>query len=352
MKRFSIVLVSVILLSGCATYKVQQSRLSSDGGFVVSRYDKVIREYTVGINNSLPDKNKAQARFKRRRGEVEYYYKQMGFIENRFKQVFVGPPLTLVQLIGGIFRIPFIAVSDYKYNYNPQYKAKVDKLEDERYNAERAKVKELKDKLSEYIKEDLNKESPLSVSEQSKPQEEVKTAALEENVQEVPAVAPAIVEPEAKPVLALVEPEAKPALALVEPVVKPVETVKPEIQEKAMAIQEDLKSTTPVVEEPKAQEIKAEVVLPNPTAIIIAKPQNGVSPLKVDFSGRKSSSPNGKITAYSWDFGDGDKSNKPNPSNTYWSATYGTKEFIVTLTVTDSQGLASSSSTTIQVINK
>lgn len=352
MKKFYIILISVILLSGCATYKVEKSRLSSEGGFVVSRYDKVIPEYTIGVDNSLPDKEKAEARFKRRRAEVEYYYKQMGFIENRFKQVFVGPPLTLVQLVTGIFRIPFIAVSDYKYNHNPQYKAKVDKLEDERYDAERAKVKGLKDKLSEYIKEDLNKESPLGVSELAKPKDEVQVAALEENLQEVPAVTPAIVEPEAKPVLAPAEPEVKPESALVEPVVKPVEIIKPEVQEKAMAVQEDLKLIPPVVEEPKVQESKPEIVLPNPTAVIIAKPQNGESPLKVNFTGRKSSSPNGKIVAYSWDFGDGDKSNKPNPSNTYWSATYGTREFMVTLTVTDNKGMTSSTSTTIQVINK
>jgi hypothetical protein len=319
LKRFYVILVSSILLSGCATYKIQQSKPSDDSGFVVSRYGKVIPEYTVGISNSLPDKEKARERFKRRRSEVEYYYKQMGFMENRFRQVFVEPPLTLVQLIVGIFRIPFIAVADYRYNHNPQYKEKVDKLEDEEYNVERARVKVFKDKLSEYTKEDLSKERGVKVEEQLKP---------------------AIVEPEAKPALALVEPEAKLA-----------ETIKPEVQEKAMAIQEDLKSTS-AAEELKPQEIKPQLSLPNPTAMIIVKPQSGQSPLKVNFSGQKSSSPNGRVVSYSWDFGDGDKSNKPNPSNTYWSTTYGTREFIATLTVTDNKGMVSSSSVSIQVINK
>lgn len=324
MKRFYVILVSAVLLSGCATYKIQQSKPVNDSGFVVSRYDKVIPEYTLGINNSLPDKKIAEERFKRRRSEVEYYYKQMGFIDNRFKQTFVEPPLTLIQFVIGIFRMPLIAVSDYKYNHNPQYKDRIDKLEDEKYNAERVHVKEFKDKLSEYIKEDLVKESGTNVSETSKPKEDIGAAPIQESSKETATVAPALIEPEVKPALVPVEPEAT-----------PVEIAKPEAQEKAMAIQEDIQST-----------------LPNPTAVINLKPQSGQSPLKVNFSGQKSSSPNGKIVSYSWDFGDGDKSNKPNPANTYWSATYGTREFIATLTVTDNKGMASSSSATIQVVNK
>lgn len=335
MKRFCIILFSVILLSGCATYKVQKSKPSNDSGFVVSRYGKVIPEYTLGLNNSLPDKEKAEERFKRRKSEVEYCYKQMGFIDNRFKQVFVEPPLTLVQFVIGIFRMPFIFVSDYKYNHNPRYKEKIDKLEDEKYNAERARVKEFKDKLSEYIKEDLSKEASLAVPLTA--ESETKPSLVK-------------VEPGVKPVLAPVEPEIKTAVAPAEPEVKLAEITKPEVQERAMAIQEDM-SSRPAVEEPKPQEIKLKLSLPNPTALIIAKPQNGKSPLKVNFSGQKSSSPNGRIVSYSWDFGDGDKSNKPNPSNTYWSATYGTREFIATLIVTDNKGMVSSSSIAIQVIN-
>jgi hypothetical protein len=336
LKRFYIALVFIILLSGCATYKTQKISSSSDGGFVVSRYGKVIREYTVGSGNSLPDKKVAEERFKRRRPEVEYYYKQMGFINNRFKHIFVEPPLTLIQLVVGIFRMPFIAVSDYKYNHNPQYKAKMDKLEDLEYNAQRARVEGFKEKLNEYIKEDLSKESPPAAPAIAEP--EVKPSLAQ-------------VEPEVKPVSTPVEPEAETAVTLVEPEVKLAEITKPEVQEKTMVIQEDLKST-PAIEEPKPQEIKPQLSLPNPTAVIIARPQNGESPLKVNFSGKKSLSPNGRIISYSWDFGDGDKSNKPNPSNTYWSTTYGTREFIATLIVTDNKGMVSSSTITIQVINK
>ncbi|PIP19684.1 MAG: hypothetical protein COT38_01890 [Candidatus Omnitrophica bacterium CG08_land_8_20_14_0_20_41_16] len=326
MKKFYIILVLSILLSGCAAYKIQQGKSPHEGGFVVSRYNKVIPEYSIGVNNSFPGKEIAEKRFKRRRSKVEYYYKKIGFIDNRFKQTFVEPPLLFVQFVAGIFRMPFIAVSDYRYNHNPQYKEKMDKLEDEQYYAERARVKGLKDRLSEYIQEDLAKESPAKVNEQPKPKEEVKMAELaQEPVKEVPAAAP-------------VE-------------VKPVETIKPEAQEKAIAIQESLEAV-PIVEEPKSQDIKLQPSLFKPTAIIIAKPQNGPSPLRVNFYGYKSSSPNGKIVSYFWDFGDGDKSNKPNPLNTYWSTTYGAREFTVTLTVTDNKGMASSSNVIIQVINK
>ncbi len=325
MKKFYIILVLSILLSGCATYKVQQGKSPYEGGFVVSRYNKVIPEYTIGANNSFPDKEVAEKRFERRRPKVEYYYKKIGFIDNRFKQTFVEPPFLFVQFVAGLFRMPFIVVSDYKYNHNPQYKERMDKLEDEQYNAERARVKELRNELSEYIKEDLNKESPIKVSEQPKLKEEVKVVTPPEEI--------------------------KPELSPVQPEVKPVERTKPEVQEKAITIQEGLNAAS-LIKEPEPQEVKLRPSLPNPTAIIIAKPQNGLSPLKVNFYGQKSSSPNGRIVSYSWDFGDGDKSNKPNPSNTYWSTTYGTREFTATLIVTDNKGMASSANVIIQVVNK
>lgn len=366
MKRFYIILIFALLFSGCATYKIQK-KPSGEAGFVALRYGKVIPEYTVGANNSFPDKESlAKERFKRRKSDVEYYYKQMGYIENRFRQLCVEPPLTLVQFVFGIFRIPFIAAADYKYNHNPKYKEKIDKLEDQEYELEKARVKGLKDNLSEYIKEDLSKEPGAVVSEQPKPKEDIKAVVtLQEESNEIPAAVSAEVPLEVKPALAPIEPEVKsistqaesemeaalkPAES-VEPEAKVIESVKPDLQEEAMAIQEDLKSTS-AVEEPKLQVVKPEVSLPSPNAVIIVKPVTGPSPLKVNFSGQKSSSPNGTIVAYSWDFGDGDKSNKSTAINTYWSTTYGTREFIATLTVTDNKGMASSSSVAIQVVNK
>lgn len=343
MKRFYIILVFLILLSGCATYKVQKNKPADEGGFVVSRYGKVIPEYTLGVNNSFPDKERAEERFKRRKPEVEYYYKKMGFIENRFRQVVVEPPLTLVRFIAGIFRMPFILASDYKYNHHPQYKEKIDKLEDEKYNAERARVKELKDKLSEYINKDLGQEPP---------EEGAQKVILQESVREtLSSESPALSEGSIKPSPVQVEPEVKSVSAPVTSGPEPLEAAKPVAQEKALVVQEELKSTS-VAEELASQAVKPKPALPNPNAVIVVKPQNGPSPLKVNFSGRKSTSPNGRIVSYLWDFGDGDKSSKPNPTNTYWSATYGTREFVATLTVTDNKGMVSSSNISIQVINK
>ena len=296
MKRLYLIPFIILFFSGCATYSIQKEK----DGFAVARYKKVLPEYTQGADNSFPEKALAQERFNRRRKTVEDYYKKMGFIENRFKQVFMNPPLVFVQFIAGIFRMPFIMVSDYKYNRNPQYKERMDKIDDEKYEAEKARIKGLKDKLNLYIKEDLATESSLKVTQKIQPISEVKPA-------EPPAVEP-------RPL--------------------PKETVKPAAAIKA-----------------KPQELEPVVNLQNPQAFIIAKPQSGPSPLRVMFYGNKSKSPNGKIVSYEWDFGDGDKSNKPNPSNTYWSTTYGPREFIVTLTVTDIKGMKSHANTTISVVN-
>ncbi|MDD3087035.1 MAG: PKD domain-containing protein [Candidatus Omnitrophica bacterium] len=295
MKRLYLIPFLVLFLCGCATYSIQKEK----DGFAVARYKKVIPEYTQGADNSFPQKGLAQERFNRRRKTVEDYYKKMGFIDNRFKQVFMEPPLVFMQFIAGVFRMPFIMVSDYRYNRNPQYKERMDKIDDEKYEAEKARIKGLKDSLSLYIQEDLAKEVPGQVAQEIKPIPEAKPA-------ELPAVVP------------------MPALK---------ETVKPKVVKA------------------KPQKIKPLITLQNPQASIIAKPQSGPSPLKVIFSGNKSKSPNGRIVSYEWDFGDGDKSNKPNPSNTYWSTIYGAREFIVTLTVTDSKGMKSSSSVTISVVN-
>ncbi|MFH1281196.1 MAG: PKD domain-containing protein, partial [Candidatus Omnitrophota bacterium] len=86
-----------------------------------------------------------------------------------------------------------------------------------------------------------------------------------------------------------------------------------------------------------------------PVAVIIAKPAKGYSPLKVNFSGQRSSSKSGKIISYEWDFGDGDTSTKKNTENTYWSTVYGLRTFTVTLTVKDDKGLTSSTTTAIEL---
>ena len=254
MKKLSVVFLFVIFLSGCATYKVQQVSSAQPGGFVVSRHNKIIPEYTIGVNNTYPDQVLAKERFKRRRVRVESYYKQMGFMDSRFKQFFVEPPTVLFQFVPG-FPYTFIAFSDYKYNNDPKYKEKIDKLEDEEYNAEREKINRLKDELKEYIKEDLNSEGPQEARTPSKAEvAEVKNVPVKkEEIMDAPVKA-----------------EVKPDALSITPQTSKEESLKPREQ----PVQGPVKKAQPPI-------LKTQGDI---AAVIIAKPQSGSSPLKVNFS--------------------------------------------------------------------
>lgn len=54
-----------------------------------------------------------------------------------------------------------------------------------------------------------------------------------------------------------------------------------------------------------------------PVAVILAYPQAGVAPLKVNFSGVDSTDSDGSVTDYVWSFGDGGTSTDPAPTHTY-----------------------------------
>lgn len=82
-----------------------------------------------------------------------------------------------------------------------------------------------------------------------------------------------------------------------------------------------------------------------PTAAISASVTSGTVPLTVAFSSTGSSDPDGSITAYFWDFGDGTNSTAANPSKTYTSV--GT--FTAKLTVTDDRNGTASASQVITV---
>lgn len=334
MKKILILLFLTFSLSGCATYKFQKPNSTGEGsqGYLASYNGEPILEYTVGKEKSLPDLTLAKERFKRRRATVEHYYKKMDLIEPRLKEVFWDPPAMMVDFLGGILRWPFIAVADYKYNRNPKYKEKVDRLDEQKEELEKARVNSLREKLAVYIAEDLSKEpvsqnAVVATPVVPKSQPEV-LPPTPEPLKEAPALSAT---PEVAPkVETLPAPEIIP-----EPVVKPivVEPVKP-----------PEKIKPPVVKAP----IIEKVLIP-PVAVITAKPVKGFSPLLVKFSGQKSSSKNAKIIAYNWDFGDGDTSTKKNPENIYYSTTYGLRNFTVTLTVKDAAGMSSSTSSTIEV---
>jgi len=83
-----------------------------------------------------------------------------------------------------------------------------------------------------------------------------------------------------------------------------------------------------------------------PIAKIVAQPAEGRTPLGVQFYGDRSE---GDIVSYLWDFGDGTTSNLPNPGKTFINDSRQTKIFIVTLTVTDKDGISASATAQIKV---
>jgi len=343
LRKILLLLISVFILSGCTTYKFQKSTSGSQG--YLACYDGYpIAEYTMGKEKSLPELILAKERFKRRRLTVEYYYKQMRQIESRCKAFLWEPPAMAASFLSGVVRWPFIAMADYKYNHNPKYKAKVDRLDEENEALESSRVASLRKKLDDYIAKDLAKESLMHGAAGSptidlKPEPKASPVAQEVSVlpvvQEVtPQITTSLVNPQKTPEPSVV-PETKE-----EPVVKlPAEPV--------VAVQPALEVKPVVAEAPTAKNI-----LEPPVAVIVAQPVKGYSPLKVNFSGQKSHSKSGKIISYLWDFGDGDVSAQKNPNNTFWSTTFGSRSFTVTLTVRDQAGSVSSTTSVIEVITR
>jgi len=91
--------------------------------------------------------------------------------------------------------------------------------------------------------------------------------------------------------------------------------------------------------------LPASVVNQPPTAVLRATPTSGPAPLMVAFDGTGSSDPDGVISSYSWDFGDGSSGSGATTSHQYGSA----GSFTPRLTVTDSMGASASTTTTISV---
>ncbi|WP_289038247.1 PKD domain-containing protein [uncultured Zobellia sp.] len=84
-----------------------------------------------------------------------------------------------------------------------------------------------------------------------------------------------------------------------------------------------------------------------PVAKLSASKTSGTLPLTVGFTGSGSTDDTG-VTAYSWDFKDGNSSDKPDPSHTFESA----GSYEVELTVTDAEGLKSKETVSITVESK
>lgn len=79
---------------------------------------------------------------------------------------------------------------------------------------------------------------------------------------------------------------------------------------------------------------------PAPVPRIEADQYYGSSPLSVQFDGTGSTDDAGDIAGYHWDFGDGTTGTGARPEHTYQTSDDGPASFIVTLTVTDQQGLS------------
>lgn len=83
-----------------------------------------------------------------------------------------------------------------------------------------------------------------------------------------------------------------------------------------------------------------------PTAVASASTTSGTAPVPVTFSSAGSSDPDGSITSYKWDFGDGTSSTAASPSKTY--STPG--NYNVKLTVTDNAGASAASAVSVSVL--
>ncbi len=161
MKKIFILLVLGLFLSGCATYKFLPGKEPYDKGYVVSRENRAIPEYTIGQDNSVPDLKLAKERFKRRKAVVEHYHKKMGYIQNNFTMMFWDPVQFIGGAVKGVFYLPYIIYSDYRYEHDPKYREKISKLEREQDAREKAYIEKLTDELNLYIQKDLAKEESL-----------------------------------------------------------------------------------------------------------------------------------------------------------------------------------------------
>lgn len=324
-KKFCfVILISIFCIfnfTGCATYKFHHGKQPYDLGYVVSRDDYMILEYTIGPENSVPaDRKLAKERFLRRKNIVEDYYKRMGYIENRFKATFWNYWTWIAKLVGGVFKLPFVAISDYRYEHDPVYREKIRKIDQEKEAREEGRIKSLKEKLNVYIQKDLTKE-PSKVREPKAKQ----PTKFKEKVLKVKPKKEKITRQ--KTIASMLTKTEEQLQKISKPTKQKREKVKP-IRKDSFLVEEE------------------------PQAVIIAKPVKGYSPLRVHFYGYKSHSPLGRIVSYEWDFGDQDTSRKKNPVNTYFSTTYGSVYFNATLTVKDEKGNTVSSSKVIEVMAK
>lgn len=89
---------------------------------------------------------------------------------------------------------------------------------------------------------------------------------------------------------------------------------------------------------------------PPPVPVISATPTNGVGPLTVTFDGSLSYDPNGSVTQWYWDFGNGGGASGPVVTHTYPMDPYGPQTFTAQLIVYDNDGQGRSATQQILVL--
>jgi hypothetical protein len=156
--NFILIFILLFIFSGCANYKYTYGIAPYSDGYVVLRNNTLIPEYTIGRDKKAPkDLSLAKERFQRRRAKVEYYYKKMNVLYNPFSSL-ITYPLSLIGLISGIFKLPFIIISDYRYEHDPEYRERIDRLEEEKMKKEKEKRERLRKELDAFIMQDLQLE--------------------------------------------------------------------------------------------------------------------------------------------------------------------------------------------------
>lgn len=156
LQRFILILLAFVLVSGCAPiYKFQKDEKDYKG-YVAKRNEFLIPEYTVDDKKKAPDDLRvARSRFKRRKDTVEQYYANMSYIPQHSY-------ITFPKLIGNmflfIFRWPFVIVHEARYTMSDKYRERIDKMEEEKYQKEMARRKDLQEELNQYIQKDLEQE--------------------------------------------------------------------------------------------------------------------------------------------------------------------------------------------------
>lgn len=154
-----LLLCCALFLSGCAVHQFQKSQRL--GGYGVARFGYVIPEYTIDLDNKAPqDLELARQRYRRRKDRVERAYIKMGQIEDYLTRYISHYPKIMWSVFANTLKMPFHIVSEYRYQHDEKYRAHIDELDARRDAKEDARIKQIKDELHEFIRQDLEKEKP------------------------------------------------------------------------------------------------------------------------------------------------------------------------------------------------